>query len=101
MRLVIDEIRQRLRAQRPGEEIGHPAAGIADAARPAARIARAPLRKAPARIARARGEWIRSKCLRYLDSELGKQVRTGGRRRIRRDFRHSGGSGASKPSTWV
>jgi len=52
MRLAVEQIRQRLHAQRPGDEIGHAAPGIANAARPPARIARAPLGEPPARRAR-------------------------------------------------
>lgn len=98
MRLAVDQNRQRLRAQRPGQEIGHPAAGIADAARPAARIARTPLRKAPARIARARREGIRSKCLRYLQFRARE---TGENRRSNTDrtqFPASGAPGQANPT---
>jgi Survival protein SurE len=36
----------------------------------------------PARVARARENWIRTKTLKFLDSRVGKQVITGGRARI-------------------
>jgi hypothetical protein len=39
MGLAVEQIRQRLRAERPGHEIGHAPLGIADAARPALRVA--------------------------------------------------------------
>jgi hypothetical protein len=39
MRLAVEQIRQRLRAQRPGDKIGHAPLGIGDAARPAPRVA--------------------------------------------------------------
>jgi hypothetical protein len=39
MRLAVEQIRQRLRAQRPGDKIGHARLGIGDAARPAPRVA--------------------------------------------------------------
>src|SRR5258708_3875418 len=54
MRLAVDEIRQRLCAQRPGRKIGHAPLGIGNAARPAAPVAGASLGKAPARVARGR-----------------------------------------------
>src|SRR5262249_23906296 len=55
MRLAVDEIRQRLWAQRPGNKIGYTPLRVSDAARPAARITRASLAKRP-RASRARGK---------------------------------------------
>jgi hypothetical protein len=61
MRPAVDQIRQRLRAQRPCDEIGHAPLRIGDAARPAPRVAGASLGEAPARATRARHEGIRAK----------------------------------------
>src|SRR5215469_2272178 len=77
MRLAVDEIRQRLWAQRPGNKIGYTPLRVSDAARPAARITRASFGEAPARVARAGQEGIRIKWLRFFNSGLGKQERTG------------------------
>jgi hypothetical protein len=52
MRLAVQQIGQRRRAQRPHGKIGRLRFGVTDAARPAARIAGARLGKAPTRIAR-------------------------------------------------
>ena len=87
MRLAVEQIRQCLRAQRPGHEIRHAPPGIGNAARPAARVAGASLGEAPARVARATQRGIRSKLLRFLNSWPGEQVITG---RIGGDFRHGG-----------
>jgi hypothetical protein len=61
MGLAAEQIRQRRRAQRPGHKIGHAPLGIADAARPASRVARASLGEPPACVARARRKGIRTK----------------------------------------
>ena len=78
MRLRVDQIRQRLRRQRPGSKVGHPSLGIGGAPRPPPRVAGA------ARIARTRQKRIRTKVLRLLDSRREKQVATAkaGRRRF-------------------
>jgi hypothetical protein len=55
MRPAVDQIRQRLRAQRPGRKIGHSPLGIGDAARPAVRMPELPFAKRP-RVSRARGQ---------------------------------------------
>jgi len=59
--LALEQMQQSLRAQRPGDKIGHAPLGIADAARLAARVSRASLGEMPARIARARPKEIRTK----------------------------------------
>ena len=61
MRLAVEQIRQRLRAQRPSHEIRHAPLGIGDAARPATRVAGMARGEAPARVARAGGKEIRVK----------------------------------------
>jgi len=88
MRLTVEQIRQRLRAQRPCHKVRHAPHGVGDTGRPAARIAGSPLREAPARVTRARQKSIRVKLLRFLDSGFRKQVRTGRCRRIGNNFRH-------------
>jgi hypothetical protein len=60
MRLAVEQIRQRLRARRPGRKVGHAPPGIRDPAR----VAGASLGKAPARIARPRQKGIRTKLSR-------------------------------------
>jgi|SRR6516164_443227 hypothetical protein len=52
MRLAVEQLRQRLPAQRPGNEIGDAPPGVADAARPAPRVAGASFGEPPARVAR-------------------------------------------------
>jgi len=54
MRLAVEEIRQRLRAERPRQKIGHAPPGIANAARPTARVAGASFGEAALFIAPAR-----------------------------------------------
>jgi hypothetical protein len=54
IRLAVEEVRQRLRAQRAGEEIRGAPLGIGNAGRPAARVAGASSGEPPARVARAR-----------------------------------------------
>jgi hypothetical protein len=71
MGLAVDEIRQRLRAQPPSGGIGHPPPRIADAERPAARIARAPLRETPARVTQHTQPDIRIKPLKFPDMRPG------------------------------
>jgi len=88
MRFAVEQIGQRPRAQRPGDEIGNAPLGIGNAAWPAARVARASLGEAPTRVARARDEEIRSKQLRFLDSAFGEQEGAGRSRWIDDDFRH-------------
>jgi hypothetical protein len=61
MRLAVEQIRQRRRAQLPSREIGHAPPWIVNAARPPARIAGASLCETPARLARARQKGIRLK----------------------------------------
>src|SRR5262245_26539606 len=102
MRLAVEQIGERLRAQRPGREIGHAASGIANAGWPPAQVARASLGKPPARIAPARRKGIRTKSLRFLGSGSRKQVITARRRRIGNDFRHLEGLRAKAPhiSSW-
>jgi len=90
MRLAVEQIRQRPRSA-AGSEIGHAAPRIANAGRPPARIARASLRDAPARIAPAMRGWIRTKYLRFLESRPGEQVITGRRMRIGQRFPASAG----------
>jgi hypothetical protein len=94
MRLTVDQIRQRLRRQRPGSKVGHPPLGIGDAARPPPRVAGASLHETSARIARTRQKRIRTKLLRLLDSRREKQVATGQRRPVGNDFRQKRGPGA-------
>jgi hypothetical protein len=79
--LALDEARQRRRGGRP-REIGQALHRVANAARPTARIAGAPLDEPPARIARARRQRIRAKRLIFRDSGSGKQCRNwrGGQR---------------------
>jgi hypothetical protein len=96
MRLAVEQIGQRLRPQRPGDEIGHAAPRIANAGRPPARIARVSLCETAAPIAPAKQKGIGTKTLRLLDSSPGKQVKRGRRRRIGNDFRHRRGSGADE-----
>jgi hypothetical protein len=78
VRLAVEQIRQRRRAQRPGDKIGHAPPGVGDAARPAARVAGASRGEAPARVARAREKGIRIKLLILLDSVSAKQQRRSG-----------------------
>jgi hypothetical protein len=59
MRPAVDQIRQRLRPQRPRRKVGHSPLGIGGATRPAAGIPGASLGEAPARVARARQKGIR------------------------------------------
>ena len=96
MRLAVEQIRQRLRAQRPGHKIGHTPPGIGDAARPTARVAGASLGKASARVACAGQDGIRIMYLTFLDSGFGKQRETASTRRIGNDFRHRRGSGEKR-----
>jgi hypothetical protein len=101
MGLAVEEVRQGLRAERPGDEIGDPPPGVADAARPTSRVAGAALQKAPARIAHARQQGIRTNPLRFLDPTSGKQQRTTRRTQIGFGLRHrqrvSLAIGCSKP----
>jgi hypothetical protein len=101
MRLAVEQMAQRLNAQRPRHEIGDAPLGIGDAPRPAAWIARASFREAPARVARARAREIRNKSLRLLDSIPRMQVIAGGHRRIGNDFRHRQGSKRARGWIWV
>jgi hypothetical protein len=96
MRLAVDQIRQRLRAQRPSRKVGHPPLGIGNAARPPPRIAGAPLHETPSRVARTRQQGIRTKLLIFLDSRSGKQAITGRQWRIGNDFWHQRGSGRKR-----
>ena len=66
--LALDEADQRLGIEPAEEPLDRRAPRIADAGRPAARVAGGALREAPARAARARRKKIRSKWLRFLDS---------------------------------
>ena len=52
MRLPVEQIRQRRRAQLPSREIGHAPPWIGNAARPPERIAGASFCETPARVAR-------------------------------------------------
>jgi hypothetical protein len=101
MRPAVDQIRQRLRAQRPGRKIGHSPPGVGNAARPTTWVAGASLGKAPVRIARAIQKEIRINRLRFLDSGSGKQELTGRIERIGINFRHRRGSGTNEASMWV
>ena len=89
------------RVQRPGRKIGHAPLGIADAARPTAKIAGASLGETPARVARARQKEIRVNRLKFFNSLSGKQEITGTIRRIGNYFRHRRGSGTKEASIWV
>ena len=91
MRFAVEQIRQRPLAQRACSKIGDAPLGITDAAWPAARVAGASLGEAPARIAHARAEGIRTKWLRYLDSAFEMQAGAGWIRRIRDYFQHRRG----------
>ena len=68
MRPAVDQIGQRLRAQRPGRKIGHAPLGVGNAALTAARVAGASLSETPLRIARAMQQGIRINRLKFLDS---------------------------------
>jgi hypothetical protein len=91
MRLAVEQIRQRPRAQRPGGKIGHAAPGIGNAGRPSVRIAGASLRKPPAPVAHARQKRIRTKSLKFHDFSSRKQAVTGRRRRFGNNFSASAG----------
>ena len=52
MRPSVDQVRQRIRAQRPSRKVGHASLGIGNAAWPATRIPGATLGETPVRIAR-------------------------------------------------
>jgi len=101
MRLAVDQIRQRLRAQRPSRKVGHPPLGIGNAARPPPRIAGASLHETPSRVARTRQQGIRTKLLIFPDSRSGKQAITGRQWRIGNDFRHPQGSSAKEANLYV
>jgi len=93
MGLAVEQIRQRLRAERPGHKLGHAPLGIADAARPALGVARDSLGEAPARVARARRKRIRTKWLIVHDYSTRKQP--GRIRRVGINVRHRRGSGGA------
>jgi hypothetical protein len=101
MRLAVDQIRERPRAQRPGRKIRHAPLGIGNAARPAARIAGASLGETPLRIARAMQKGIRVNRLKFLDSASGKQEIAGRIGQIGNYFRHRRGSETNEASMWV
>src|SRR5260370_32909698 len=102
MRPGVEQVRQRLGAQRPGRKIGHAPPGIGNAAWATARVAGASLGEPPVRIPRERRKWIRTNRLRFLHSGARKQETTGRIRRIGNHFRHRRGARSNKvQAVWL
>ena len=84
--------------QRVCGKIGNPPLGIANAVWSAPRVAGGSLGEAATCVASPRQEGIRTKPLRFLDSESRKQERAGRRRRIGDNFRRQWAPVRTRPS---